>query len=83
MPTQMPRNGVPRLPHGLAERLARPATACRPRAQSAKAPTPGSTIRVGRRSVVGIGGHLDRRVGAGLASGRSKALRAECRLPDP
>ena len=55
----------------------------RPRRQSAKAPTPGSTIRSARAHNFRIGGDGDRCGEPASRAARSKALAAECRLPEP
>ena len=44
-----------------------PGTASRPRLQSAKAPTPGSTMRSAAATIVRVGGHHDLGVGPALA----------------
>ena len=72
MPTQMPRNGVPAsVAASIASR--RPGTAARPRAQSAKAPWPGSTMRSAAATVVGVGGDDDVGVEARRARPRARA----------
>ena len=74
MPTQMPRNGRPRARTLSLSASTMPPTASSPRRQSAKAPTPGSTTRSARRDLLGIAGHDDRLVQAGLARGALERL---------
>ena len=74
MPTQMPRNGRP-LPRTVSSSASTmPGTASRPRRQSAKAPTPGSTTRSARRTVVGIARHHDRLIVPAFARGALERL---------
>ena len=74
MPTQMPRNGRP-LPRTVCSSASTmPGTASRPRRQSAKAPTPGNTMRSARRTA---SGSLVTRIGcrcAGFARGALEGL---------
>ena len=58
-----------------------PGTADRPRMQSAKAPTPGSTMRSASTHDLGIGGGDD--LMAGAVGGARQAFAAEARLPEP
>ncbi len=59
MPTQMPKNGraLTRTASVIASSM--PSSASRPRRQSAKAPTPGSTMRSARNTDFGIARHHD------------------------
>ena len=83
MPTQMPKNGraLERTASVIASSM--PSTASRPLRQSAKAPTPGSTMRSARNTASGsrvtmiFGGF------SMLRAARSNAFAAECRLPEP
>ena len=66
MPTQMPKNGRPLLRTASSSASTMPSTASRPRRQSAKAPTPGSTTRSARATHGRVVGHHDRLIEAGL-----------------
>ena len=79
-PTQMPRNGAPSAIARASIASNMPGTAARPARQSAKAPTPGSTMRSARAHGVGVGGD-DHRAAADLGGHALEALLAECRLP--
>ena len=80
MPTQMPRNGRPFSRTASSSASTMPGTASSPRRQSAKAPTPGSTTRSAARDRVGIAGHDDRLVEAGLARGALEGLRRRVQI---
>src|SRR4051812_25077348 len=74
----------PALPaHGLGQRSTMPGKASRPRRQSAKAPTPGSTTRSAARTASGSSVTAMASVCPLSRAARSKALAAECRLPEP
>ena len=83
MPTQMPRNGRPRLWTRSLSASIMPSMASRPRRQSAKAPTPGSTMRSARATASGLLVTTIGCVTPDSRAARSNALAAECRLPDP
>ena len=82
-PTQMPRNGR-RFSRTLVSSASRmPATASTPALQSANAPTPGSTTRSAAATAAGSA-VTSMPTSASLSrAARSKALAAECRLPEP
>ena len=60
-----------------------PASAVKPRMQSAKAPTPGSTTRPARRTASASAVTVTSMPRPASAMARSKALAAERRLPEP
>ena len=68
--------------HASSSASVMPLMARRPCAQSAKAPTPGNTIRSARRTAPDRPSPRPGRVPVSRAA-RSNALRAECRLPEP
>ena len=83
MPTQMPRNGLPRRDHLLLQRLDHAGD----RVETAPAIGEGADARqhdaVGAAHRFGIGGDDDRVAGSLSRAARSKALAAERRLPEP
>ena len=74
MPTQMPRNGRPLPRTASVSASTMPGTASSPRRQSAKAPTPGSTMRSAFATALRVGGDDDRLVESGLARGALEGL---------
>ena len=60
-----------------------PGTASSPRRQSAKAPTPGSTMWSARTTSSGRRVTVTSTASPASRAARSNALRAECRLPEP
>ena len=83
MPTQMPRNGAPSFSTLSRRASTMPGTADRPRMQSAKAPTPGNTMRSARATASGLLVTTIGCVTPDSRAARSNALAAECRLPEP
>ena len=79
-PTQMPRNGAPPRIARSSIAAKRPGMARSPARQSAKAPTPGSTIRSAARTA---SGSPETATGPAPVSPamRWKLFSAECRLP--
>ena len=83
MPTQMPRNGLPPWITCASSASIMPGTAVRPRLQSAKAPTPGSTIWLAVASTAASAVTVTSASMPLSRADRSKALAAERRLPEP
>jgi len=83
MPTQMPRNGRPRRPHGVLERFDHPGNGVEPTTAIGEGADAGQNDMPGASDSLGIGcdQHLDRQPASRAA--RSKAFWAECRLPEP
>ncbi len=80
MPTQMPRNGAPAPITRASIASNSPSRAISPARHSAKAPTPGSTIRSARATASGS----DETTTGGRSPSRAmrwKLFSAECRLP--
>jgi hypothetical protein len=83
MPTQMPRKGRPASRTTRVSASTMPGTSYRPRRQSAKAPTPGRTMRSARATSAGSAETRTAVPGAASPAARSSALAAERRLPEP
>jgi len=83
MPTHTPRKGLPPRITWRSSASIIPGSASRPRLQSAKAPTPGSTTWLASSRSRGFVAMMTRALCPSASAAASIALAAERRFPDP